>query len=167
MPPSYQVCLSVIFNLGHSRRNQRRVVTVAMDRHRGTVTWLMRHTRLDPVGVYYKLSPFKLPNPSFHPHSFIIPPITLSFKLPQSLPLSTDHCPPNILQSPKSYNLQVGIASVGVFLVTEYFPILFFSNSMACVPNFYLFILHFCLLVSISLVLSHILFLLYDLSDLG
>ena len=122
----------------------------------------MRHTRADPVGVYCKLSPFKLPNPSFHHHSFIIRPITLSFKLLQSLPLSPDHCPPTILQSPKSVHLLVGVAAVGVLLVTEYLPILFFSNSKVCVSNFYSFILHFCLLVSISLVLHRMLFPLYD-----
>ena len=76
------------------RRNQRWVVTTETDRRRWMVAWLMKRTRPDPVGVYYKISPFKLPNPSFHPHSFITPPIALSFKLPQSLPLSNDHCPP-------------------------------------------------------------------------
>ena len=152
MHPSYQVGFSVIFKLGHIRRNQRWFVTTAMNRHRGIIAWLMRRTRPDPVGVYYKMSPFKLPNPSFYPYSFITPPISLSFQLPQSLPLSTDHCPPQILQSPKSYNLQVGVAAVGVFMVTEYLSILFFSNSKVCVSNFYSFILHFCLLISISLV---------------
>ena len=39
---------------------------------------------------------------------------------------------------------------------------LFFSHSKVCVSNFYSFILHFCLLVSISLVLRRMLFPLYD-----
>ena len=45
---------------------------------------------------------------------------------------------------------------MGVFLVTEYLSILFFSNSKVCVSKFYSFILHFCLIISISLVLCDI-----------
>ena len=101
---------------------------------------------------FYKMLPFKLSNPSFHPHSFTIPPISLPFQLPKSLPLPTNHCSPTILQSPKSYHLLVGVAVVGVFSVTKYFYILFFSNSKVCVSNFYSFILHLYLLISISLV---------------
>ena len=157
MNPSCQVRLSVIFKLGNTRWNQRRIVTTAMDRRRGIVAWLMRRTRPDPIGVYYKISPFKLPNPSFHPHSFTVPPISLPFKLPKSLPLRTDHCSPKILQSPKSYHhLLVGVAAVGVFLIIKYFSILFFSNSQVYVSNFYSFILHFCLSISFSLVLIDI-----------
>ena len=99
MPPSYQVRHFVIFKLGHTRRNQRRIITIEMDCRRGIVASLMRRTQPDPVGVYYQISPFKLPKPLFHPHSFIIPPISLSFQLPQSLPLSTDHCPSHNYQN--------------------------------------------------------------------
>ena len=107
-----------------------------------------------PVGVYYKISPFILPNHSFHRVPLLFLPFTSLLNF-HHLPLSTNHCSPAILQSPTSYNLLVGVAAVGVFLVTEYLPILFFSNSKVCVSNFYSFILHFCLLISISLVLRH------------
>ena len=77
---------------------------------------------------------------------------SLPFQLPKSSPSSTDHFP-QILQSPKSPHLLVGAAAVGVFLITKYLSLLFFSNSQVCVSNFYSFILHFCLSISIILVL--------------
>ena len=65
---SCQVHLSVTFKLGHTWRNQRRIVTYKTDRCRGMVASLMRHTWPDPTGVFLKKnSTFKTPNPSFHP----------------------------------------------------------------------------------------------------
>ena len=167
MPPSYQVRLSIIFKLGHTRWNQRLVIITTTVNRRGIIASIMRRTRPDPAGVFFKIRPFKLPNPSFHPHSFIIPPISLSFKLPPSLPLSTDHCSPIILQSPKSVNLLVGAAVVGVFLVIEYLSFLFspMLRYVSLISTH--FALHFCLLISISLVLRRMLFPLYDMSNLG
>ena len=45
MNPSCQVHLSVIFKLGYTRQNQRRIVTYETDHRRGIVTSLMRQTR--------------------------------------------------------------------------------------------------------------------------
>ena len=96
-------------------------------------------TRPDLAGVFFKIRPFKPPNPSFHPiHSLFLPlPSLFNFHI---LPL--DHCSPKILQSPKSVNLLVGVAAVGVCLATEYLSS-FFSISKVCVSNFYSFILHY------------------------
>ena len=147
MNPSCQVRLSFIFKLGHTRRNQRLIVTTETDRRRWIVASLMRRTRRDLAGGFKKFQHL------ISPHFFTLPPISLPFKLPKSLPLPTDHCSPKTLQSPKSYHLLVGVAAVGVFSVTKYFSILFFSNSQVCVSNFYSFILHFCLSISFSLIL--------------
>ena len=124
--PSYQVSFSVILKLGHTQRNQQRVVTTVTDRRWGTVAWLMRYTRHDPAGPFFKIRPFKLPNPSFHPHYFIISPITLSFST-TTIYSSINHrsFPPTIIQSPKSVNLLAGAAAVGVCLATEYLSICF------------------------------------------
>ena len=127
-----------------------------------TVTWLMRYTRPDPAGHFIKIRPFKLPNPSFHHHYFIISPITLS------LSTSTTHSyinhrslPPTIPQSPKSVNLLVGAAAVGVCLATEYLSICF-SPFLRYVSQIFTHLSCIFLLVSISFVLCRMLFPLYD-----
>ena len=138
MHQSHQVCISVIFEIwAHTKEP-------TTDRHNldglssGNRCVINEAYPTQPGwSFFYKILPFKLLNPSVHPHTFTTPPISLPFQLPKSLPLSTDHCSPKILQIPKSYHLLVGVADVGVFLITKYLSILFFSNSHVCVSNFY------------------------------
>ena len=159
MHPSHQVRFSVILKLGHTRRNLRQVVAGAKNRRRGTVAWLMNYTRPDPAGPFFKIWPFKHPNPSFSPHYFLIPLISPLFST-STLPL-TDHCSPNT-PKPYTYHPLVGAAAVGVYLANWIILRLFSSPFPRYVSlHLYLFILHFGFVVSISLVLSRILFPLY------
>ena len=152
---SCQVCLSVILKLGNTRRTQRQIVTTETDRCRGVVASLIRRTRPNPAGGFFKIIPFKLPQPLISPpflhYSAYFPPFSTS----KISPSTNRSLFPQNPQKPKYYHLLVGVAVVGVFLVTKYFSILFFSNSQVCVSNFYSFILHFCLSISISLVLIY------------
>ena len=143
MNSSCKVRLSVIFKLGHTLRNQRRVVTTVTDRRWGTIAWLMSRTWPDPAGVFFKIRPFGPPNPSIHPiHSLFLPlPSLFNFHI---LPL--DHCSPKILQSPKSVNLLVGVAGVGVCLATEYLS--------SCFLHFYGVCLEFLLIYLAFLFIS-------------
>ena len=118
----------------------------------------MRYTQPDPAEPFFKIRMFKPPKPSFLPHYFIIPLISPLFST-STLPL-TDHCsqkPPK----PYHYHLLVGAATVGVYLAR-----IILRLSSSPFPRYvslhlYLFILHFGFVVSISLVLSRILFPLY------
>ena len=119
---SYQVLYSVIFKQGHTRRNQRWVSTTAMDRHRGIIAWLSGipdPTRLEFIINFHH---YNSPTPHFTQllHYSSHSPSIFNFHI-----LSLNHCPHTILHSPKSYNLLVGAAAVGVFLATEYLSIYF------------------------------------------
>ena len=145
--------------LGHTRWNLRRDVASATDRRRGTVAWLLNYTRPDPAGPFSKsdrlYSPLHIP-----PHYFLIPLISPLFST-STLPL-TYHCSQNP-PKPYTYHPLVGAAVVGVYLANWIILHLFFSPFPRYVSlNLYSFILHFGLVVSISLVLSRILFPLYD-----
>ena len=109
------------FKLGHTRWNQRRVVTFATDHRRGTVAWLKRFTR--PGWTLFPKSD-RLNSPPLHisPHCFLISPITLSFELPHSLlPIIALS---KFSKALKCY-LLVETAAVSVYLATEYFCICF------------------------------------------
>ena len=126
MPPLYQVCLPVILKLGHTRRNQLQVVTTATDRRRGTVAWLMRYTRPDPAGPFFKIRPFKHPQPLISPpllhyfshYSFLLNFHNLFLYQPPIIALS------QFSKSLKCY-LLVETAVVSVYLATEYLCICF------------------------------------------
>ena len=160
MHPSHQVPFSVILKLGHTQRNLRWGVSSATDRLRGTVAELMKSTRLDPAGPFLKSDRLYFPL-HIPPYYFLIP-ISSPLFSTSTLPL-TDHCSQN---PPKPYNYHplVGAAAVGVYLANWIILHLFFFPPFPRYVslNLYSFILHFGLVVSISLVLSRILFPLYD-----
>ena len=119
----------------------------------------MNSTRPDPAGPFSKSDRLYSPPLHISPHYFLIPLISPLFST-STLPL-TDHCSQNPLQ-PYHYHLLVGASNVGVYLARI---ILRLSSSLF--PRYvslhlYLFILHFGFVVSISLVLSRILFPLYS-----
>ena len=146
--------------LGHTRRNLRRGVASATDRHRGTVARLMKSTRPDPAGPFSKSDRLYSPPLHISPHYFLIPLISPLFST-STLPL-TDHCSQNPLK-PYTYHPLVGAAAVGVYLANWIILRLFSSPFPRYVSlHLYLFILNFGFVISISLVLSRILFPLYD-----
>ena len=99
-----------------------------------------------PSRTLFKIWPFILPTPLFST---------------STLPL-TDHCSQNP-PKPYTYHPLLGVAAVGVYLANWIILHLFFSPFPRYVSlNLYSFILHFGLVVSINLVLSRILFPLYD-----
>ena len=144
--------------LGNTRWNLRWVVTNATDRRRGIVAWLMNSTQTDPAGPFSKSACLYSPPLHISPYYFLIPLISPLFST-STLPL-TDHCshePPK----PYHYHLLIGAAFVGVYLAR-----IILRLSSSPFPRYvslhlYLFILHFGFVVSISLVLSRILFHLY------
>ena len=144
--------------LGHTQRILRRDVASATDHRRGTVARLIKSTWPDPAGPFLKS--YRLYSPlHISPHYFLIPLISHLFST-STLPL-TDHFsqkPPK----PYHYHLLVSAATVGVYLAR-----IILRLSSSPFPRYvslhlYLFILYFCFVVSISLVLSRILFPLYD-----
>ena len=156
---SYQVRFFVILKLGHMRWNKRRVVTTAMVCRRGTVAWLMKSTRPDPAGPFSKSDRLYSPPLHISPHHFLIPLISPIIST-STLPL-TDHCSQNP-PKPYTYHPLVDVAAVGVYLANWIILRLFSSPFPRYVSlHLYLFILHFGFVVSLSLVLSRILFPLY------
>ena len=161
--PSYasvvQVHFSATLKLGHTRRNLRRVISSVTDRRRGTIARLMNSTRPDPAGPFSKYDRIYSPL-HISPHYFLITLISPLFST-SKLPL-TDHCSQNP-PKPYTYHPLVGVVAVGVYLANWIILHLFSSPFPRYVSlHLYLFILHFGWVVSISLVLSRILFPLYD-----
>ena len=158
MHPSHQVRISVILTLGHTRRNLRRDVESAMDRHRGTVARLMKSTRPDPAGPFSKSDRLYSPPLHISPHYFLIPLIS-PFISTSTLPL-TDYFSKNP-PKPYTYHPLVGAAAVGVYLAG--IILCLFSSPFPRYVSLHLclFILHFGFVVSISLVLSRMMFPLY------
>ena len=117
----------------------------------------MKSTRPDPAGPFLKSDRLYFPL-HIPPYYFLIPLISPLFST-STLPL-TDHCsqkPPK----PYHYHLLIGAATVGVYLAR-----IILRLSSSPFPRYvslhlYIFILHFGFVVSISLVLSRILFPLY------
>ena len=120
----------------------------------------MNSTRPDPAGPFSKSDNLYSPPLHISPHYFLIPLISPLF--PTSTFPPTDHCPQNP-PKPYNYHLLVGVAAVGVYLAHRNILRLSFSPFPRYMSlNLYSFILDFGLVVSISLVLSRILFPLYD-----
>ena len=106
-------------------------------------------TRPDLARPFFKIKTFKIPNPSFHPHYFIIPLISPLFST------STLSQPPIISLSQFSKALKcyllVETAAVSGYLATEYVCICFSPFLRYVSLNLYSVILPCCLLVSIML----------------
>ena len=144
--------------LGHTRRNLRRLVTNATDRRRGTVAWLMNSTRPVPTGPFSKSDRLYSPL-HISPHYFLIPLISPLFST-STVPL-TDHCSQNP-PKPYTYHPLVGAAAVGVYLARIILRLFSSPFPRYVSLHLYLFSLHFGFVVSITLVLSRILFPLDD-----
>ena len=118
----------------------------------------MNSTRPDPAGPFSKSDRLYSPL-HISPHYFLIPLISPLFST-FTLPL-TDHCSQNP-PKPYTYHPLVGAAAVGVYLARIILRLFSSPFPRYVSLHLYLFILHICFLVSISLVLSRILFPLYD-----
>ena len=119
----------------------------------------MNSTRPDPAGPFSKFDRLYSPPLNISPHYFLIPLISPLFST-STLPL-TDHSSQN---PPKPYTYQplVGAAAVGVYLARIILRLFSSPFPRYVSLHLYLFILHFGFVVSLSLVLSRILFPLYD-----
>ena len=145
--------------LGHTQRNLRRDVASATDRRRGTVARLIKLTWPDPAGPLFKTCPFILPTP---PYS--TPLLPYSPHLPSLFKFHTSphwSLLPKKPPKPYHYHLLVSGATVGVYLARIILRLSSSPFPRYVSLHFYLFILHFGFVVSISFVLSRILFPLY------
>ena len=131
--------------LGHTRRNQWRAVTFAMDRYWGLVASLMKRTQPDPAGFFLKILTFKKPTPSFH----LFPSLFLPFSTSNFLPLIQPIIFPNS-KLPKIHSLLVGVCCCGSLLDHQVTSSLVFLKFSGMCFWFYQFTLHFCLSISIS-----------------
>ena len=95
--------------LGHTRRNLRRGVASATDRHRGTVARLMKSTRPDPARPFSKSVRLYFPPSIFHPITSLFPSSPLSFQLSHF---------PSLIIAPKNHLSLIIIIYLSVLLLS-------------------------------------------------
>ena len=160
MHPSHQVRISVIFEIRSHTKKPTTGCRKCDGSSSGNYRVINEFYPTRPGWTLFKIWPFILPLLHISPHYFLIPLISHLFST-STVPL-TDHCSQNP-PKPYAYHPLVGATAVGVYLANWIILHLFSPPFPRYVSlNLYSFIMHFCLVVSISLVLSRIFFLLYD-----